>query len=240
MVKVYYKSTNTFTFKKTLKALGVLLVAGGVFLSLYSFFPVLSWQIYFAPSFESQKIETPIPKTIVLDASQIQSLIRESKNNIILDYTNASNWYPTFQTKGKKRELDYTLSIPKLGLSDILVSTKDNDLTKHLVNYEGTAVPPDKGNAVIFGHSTLPQLFNRNDYKTIFANAYKLSVGDDIFVHLDKVTYKYKIFQITIVDPEDTSVLAQNYDNEVLTLITCTPPGTVWKRLIIKSGLEKI
>ena len=121
-----------------------------------------------------------------------------------------------------------------------MVSTVDTDVGKHLVNYEGTSILGDKGNAVIFGHSTLPQLYNPKDYKTIFANAYKLKIGDNIYGFVNGVSYLYKIYNTTVVDPSDTSIFAQSYNNSYLTLVTCTPPGTVWKRLIIKARLEKI
>lgn len=241
MAKYYYKSSKT-NIRKLVKALGLLLIFGGIFIFLYSFLPLLSWQIYFSPSFASQNINTPIPKTNVLDATQIANLIASAKNNITIDYTNAANWYPNYNLKNNKKSgVDsYTISIPRLNLEDVEVSTVDYDLTKHTVNYQGTSVPPDTGNAVIFGHSTLPQLFNPKDYKTIFANAYKIQVGDEIFVNLPKITYKYKVINITVVESEDTSVLEQNYSDSFLTLITCTPPGTTWKRLVIKTKLEKI
>lgn len=235
MVKIYKKGKN-FNYRKSFKALGLLFILLGVFLTFYSLFPLISWQLFFSQSFAAQNIQSPIPNALVLDSKEIQSLIRESKNNLVLDYTNATNWYPNFEGR-KLRKFTYRLSIPRLGLSNLIVSTSDNDLSKHLVNYQGTAIPPDKGNAVIFGHSTLPQLFNPSDYKTIFANAYKLSEGDEIIVREEKVSYTYKIFQIIVVEPEDTSVLSQKYNDSQLTLITCTPPGTVWKRLVIKAKL---
>ena len=107
-----------------------------------------------------------------------------------------------------------------------------------MVNYPGTSIPPEKGNAVVFGHSTLPQLFNKNDYKTIFTNIYTLNPGDEIIVNVLGNEYKYKIENITVVDPDNTSVLEQNYSDSFLTLVTCTPPGTIWKRLVIKARIE--
>src|SRR5258708_1055442 len=241
MVKYYYKSSKT-NLRRSVKSLGLLLIIGGVIIFLYSFLPLVSWQIYFSPAFASQNINAPIPKTTVLDDGQIAGLIAQAKNNITIDYTNAANWYPNYNPKNnKKTGVDiYSVSIPKLNLNNVEVSTVDYDLTRHTVNYQGTSIPPDKGNAVIFGHSTLPQLFNPKDYKTIFANAYKLQVGDEILINLPKITYKYRVFNIIVVDAEDTSVLEQNYSDSFLTLITCTPPGTTWKRLVIKAKLEKI
>ena len=134
----------------------------------------------------------------------------------------------------------YTLSIPAIKIENALVSTIDNDLAKHLVNYEGTAIPPQNGNAVIFGHSTLPQLFDQKNYKTIFATLYKLNIGDSVYAIVNTVSYRYKIQSITVVNPDNTSVFFQDSDDSYITLITCTPPGTTWKRLIVKAKLVKI
>lgn len=242
MPKYYYKNTRKINTKKLTKGTGIILILIGAVIFLYTSLPYISWQIYFAPVFASQNIQTPIPKTTVLDPGQISSLLAQAKNNIIINYGNAANWYPNYNPQGKRKGSigSYTISIPKLNITNANVTTVDNNLDLHLVNYIGTAIPPEKGNAVIFGHSTLPQLFDQNNYKTIFANAYKLSVGDEISVNLPKVTYKYKVFNIIVVDPEDTSVLAQNYSDSFLTIITCTPPGTVWKRLIVRAKLESL
>ena len=212
---------------------------------LFIFYPLISWQIYFAPVFANDDIKAPVPKTTIVNPSTIKSLIEAGANSAFgKNYTNAQTWFPAFNPDHSKQITDrikfYKLSIPNLNISNAEVSIIDNDLGIHLVNYAGTAVPPEKGTAVVFGHSTLPQLFNPKDYKTIFANAYRLKVDDKILVNVENVIYTYKIFNIIVVDPADTSVFIQNYDDSYLTLVTCTPPGTVWKRLIIKARLEKI
>ena len=211
---------------------------------LYVMLPLISWQVYFAPVFASQNIEVPIPKTTVITPSNITSLISTSINSLgRTDYTNAQNWFPNLNLEKQDKNqnaLSYMLSIPSLGVYDATVSTVDYDLAKHLVNYPGTQIPPRNGNSVVFGHSTLPQLFNPKDYKTIFATLYKIKVGNEIFVKSSGVLYKYRVYSIIVVDPQDTSIFSQSYDDSYLTLVTCTPPGTTWKRLIVKSRLEKI
>ncbi|MBI3070309.1 MAG: sortase, partial [Candidatus Levybacteria bacterium] len=173
-------------------------------------------------------------------------LITEATNTITgVDYTNAQNWFPSYnppsgKEAGNPKVSSYALSIPKLKIKNATVSTVGYELDKYLVNYPGTAIPSDNGNAVVYGHSTLPQLFDPGNYKTIFATLYKLSVGDEVFATVENVTYRYKIFSVTVVDPSDTSIFSQTYDNSYLTLVTCTPPGTTWKRLIIKARLQKI
>jgi len=234
MGKYYYKKSQVNKLKKYLRLISILLFLAGVLILSYVLFPIISWQIYFQPSFASQNITSSIPRANIVDLA---------KNSIDkTDYTRAENWFPNFNPSFTN-DVDtaiYTISIPKINIEKAEVSNADTDLTKHLVNYQGTSIPGKNGNAVIFGHSTLPQLFNAKDYKTIFANAYKLKNGDAIFATIKGVKYSYKIFKIIIVDPSDTSALTQDYDNSYLTLVTCTPPGTIWKRLVIKSRLERI
>lgn len=240
MKSYYYKKTSSINYRKKLRFASLFVALFGTLLVTYIFFPLISWEIYFAPVFASSNIQAPIPKTTIMTPSMLQSLLAQAAPGGV-DYTNAENWFPTAKAETTTPNLTtYTLSIPKISVDNAKVSTVDYDLASHLVHYGGTALPSQKGNAVIFGHSTLPQLFNPTDYKTIFAHAFKLQVGDEVFVTANNVSYRYKIFSIIIVDPTDTSVLAQNYDDSYLTIITCTPPGTTWKRLVIKSRLEKI
>lgn len=241
MGKYYYNKAGK-KLKKTARLLSLLIIILGISIAGYVFFPLISWQIYFAPVFASQDIAVPIPQINLVNSDTIGSLLSQASNNLSgVDYADAQNWFPNYKLQKGKPKIDtYTMSIPKLNIKDAVVSAVDNDLSIHLVNLGGTALPPDKGNAVIFGHSTLPQLFDPKNYKTIFANAYELKVGDELFTNVTGVIYKYRIFSITVVSPEDTSVLQQDYSDSFLTLITCTPPGTIWKRLIIRSRLEAI
>lgn len=237
MAKYYYRGKNK-KFKLFAKLFCALIILGGGLIFSYTFFPLISWQIYFAPAFASQKIEAPIPSHNVINPSNITQLITTAAN-LNTDYTNAYNWYPGYK-RGEKVITDYTISIPKIDIVDAIVTNKDDDLTKHLVQFNTDSEPPKEGNSVIFGHSTLPQLFDPTNYKTIFANAYKLSVGDTIIVKNKNETYTYKVESVTVVDPGDTSVLSQNFSDSFLTIVTCTPPGTIWKRLIVKARIQEL
>ena len=236
MSKYYYGKNVQNNLKKYLRLTSGILLLIGISIIIYVLFPAISWQIYFQPAIASQDIALSIPRANIVDLT---------KNSVdTTDYTKEENWFPKFSPNlNQKDQIDtasYTISIPKIKIEKAIVSTVDNDLAKHLVNYQGTGIPGKNGNAVIFGHSTLPQLFNPKDYKTIFANVYKLKNGDFIYAMINGVTYTYKIFKITVVDPENSSALVQDYDNSYLTLVTCTPPGTTWKRLIVKAVLQEI
>ncbi len=245
MTPYYYTKEKKRNIRNFLRFIAAIVAFSGMIITTYIFFPLISWRIYFAPVFAQSDIAIPIPKTTIVDKTTIKSLMNQASDAVYgINYTNAENWFPTFSpTSGSKKNQKintYTLTIPKLNIKNAIVTTTDYNLGIHLVQYGGTATPPENGNTVIFGHSTLPQLFNPSDYKTIFANAYTLGIGDEIFATIENISYRYKINSIIVVDPTDNSIFSQEVDNPYLTLVTCTPPGTTWKRLIIKARFEKI
>lgn len=242
MSKVYYKQSYAVSPKRIIRLIGGSISFFGILMVIYVFLPFFSWQVYFAPAFASSGYAAPIPHTTIVNESTMQSLLAQAGNVLSgVDYSNAQNWFPNAQSaNGSVRVSSYNISIPKIKIYNAVVSATDYDLNTHLVNYGGTAIPPEKGTAVIFGHSTLPQLYNPTDYKTIFANAYTLQVGDIIEAKVEGVTYTYKIYNISVVDPTDMSVFSQNFDNSYITIVTCTPPGTTWKRLVLRARLQTL
>jgi sortase A len=243
MSKRYYKKSAGNGKKKRVRLLGLLFFLTGILITGYVFLPLLSWQIYFAPVFASQNIASPIPQTTIVNSSTFQTLLAQASNSLSgVDYNNPDNWFPNFkpQKSGAQTVPTYYISIPKLNIKNAVVSTVNSDLSKNLVNYGGTAVPANKGNAVVFGHSTLPQLYDAKSYKTVFTFLYELQPGDEIDVNIANITYKYSVQNITVVDPANTSILQQNFDDSYLTLVTCTPPGTIWKRLAVKAKIQNL
>jgi len=159
----------------------------------------------------------------------------------VVDYSRPSAWFPTAPNLPPKpsKITHYALSIPKLEISDAVVQIGGDDLMKSLIQYSGTALPGQYGNAVIFGHSVLPQFFNPKNYKTIFSTLPTLKENDEIFINFDGIEYRYQVSKLVEVSPDDISVLEQQYDDESLTLITCAPPGTYLKRLVVRAKLMR-
>lgn len=206
-------------------------------------YPFISYQTTYAPKFATSPLvlgttdpHATIPSSPEQTSSTQAPTIVPEVVNTALDYTNADAWYGHTSTTTFDH-LSYTLSIPKLKIHNAVVRDDHTDLKESLIHYPGTAQPGDLGNGVIFGHSVLPQFFNPKNYLTIFSTLHTLDVGDDITITVGPATYTYRIQQMYITTPEDLTPLAQSYANRTLTLITCTPPGTYLKRLIIKATL---
>lgn len=232
--------------RKKFKFVGFSFVVLGLAFILYIFFPVISYYLYLSSAFASSNYQTPVPDRFVIkNETHISDLFGQGIASLTSDYTDADTWFPDLSAEmqeipgGKKVEF-YTLSIPKLGIAEAKVSAVDTKLSEHLVQYFTTSNNPvEKGTSVIFGHSTLPQLFSETDYRTIFANVHTLKTGDEFSINVNDKDYTYRIFLINILSPDDPNIFSQSFDNSYITLVSCTPPGTVWKRLVIRASLVK-
>jgi sortase A len=214
--------------------LSFLLMGAGGLMLLWSIWPILSFTVSSEAYFS--KIITP-----VADAQKTVKSAALPPVAFAADYSNANLWYPTSPQKHVVTPVNtYTLSIPKLKIENALVTISGDDLGASLVHYGGTALPGQYGNAVVFGHSTLPQFYSPTNYKTIFSLLPTLKAGDDVVITYDGVTYTYTITDLIVLDPTDLSVLEQRFDDSYLTLVTCVPPGTHWKRLNVRAKLNTL
>ena len=103
-----------------------------------------------------------------------------------------------------------------------------------VVHYGNTAKPGEIGNSVLVGHSS-NDWWDAGDYKYAFILLDRLQNGDEIVIHHEGTRYVYEVYDSYVVEPTDISVLEQPDDESILTLITCTPPGTSWQRLIVEA-----
>jgi sortase A len=216
----------------------------GSFFLFWSFYPVVSFEIY-SYLFIKNKIFSPIPRSEAVSSLEAANSILGQYNIFstnLADYTKVGVWFPSkpqIQTDQLKVR-EYTLSIPKLNIKDAKVIVGGEDLSRSLVHYIPKSLPGEYGNVTIFGHSTLPQLYNTDNYKTIFTYLPSLEKNDKIYVKIDELIYEYEVYDMFVIKPDEISVLDQRYDNAYLTLITCVPPGTYWKRLVVRTKLTKL
>ncbi len=208
------------------------LLTAGAFFLFWAIFPIVSFQIGYSAQFKP--ISSPLSSRFYNQSGSILG-------DITTDYSQINNWFVGVtspeSTQLSFSQATYQISIPKLKIQNAVVKVDGRDLKKSLVQYPQTALPGQPGSAVIFGHSVLPQFFNPLSYMTIFSTLFKLKNGDDIYVTYDNITYKYLVEDMYEVLPTDLSVLEQRFDGRRLTLITCSPPGTYLRRLVVKALL---
>lgn len=231
---------------KTRSKVSKTIAASSMFLGLIIlgmvFYPIVEWQLTYQTKAPVQKLIKPTPLNLSDEKSTVgQVLAKETTQTV--DLTKASNWFPNAKSSSLdeiSNVSEFFITIPKLRIDSALVKVGGEDLSQSLINYKGTAIPGNYGNSVVFGHSVLPPFYNPKDYHTIFSTLPTLKVGDEITAVVDKVEYRYTVYELRTVDPTDISVLEQKYDDSYLSLVTCTPPGMDWKRLIVRAKLTPL
>lgn len=105
-------------------------------------------------------------------------------------------------------------------------------LTKGVAHAKGTAFPDQFGNVFIFSHSS-GNWYEANRFNSIFYLLHKMEKNDTIYVFYKKRKFTYKVREKKLVDAKAVSYLLGNSQEKTLTLMTCWPPGTTIKRLLI-------
>ncbi len=137
------------------------------------------------------------------------------------------------------------LEIPVIGLSTPMVfstsaelSAVQSDLDKGVVYYPGSVFPGEVGQSVILGHSAPPG-WPKVKHDWVFSDLQKLKAGDEILVNINHRQYTYVVKKTTIIQrgadiPTDASIT----DHNVLTLVSCWPPGKDYQRIAVQAELK--
>ena len=134
---------------------------------------------------------------------------------------------------------DFSIQINKLGANaPIVVDVDATDsqvyqraLTRGVAHARGTGLPGEGKNIFLFAHSSATYLLATR-YNSIFYLLHKLEIGDEIEIWYKEQHYSYHVKALNYVPSTSTSYLG-NGNSETLSLMTCWPPGTTLKRLIV-------
>jgi LPXTG-site transpeptidase (sortase) family protein len=135
------------------------------------------------------------------------------------------------------------LSIPRLKLQVPLVWSKDqadfdNDLTKGVIHYPGTAYPGEPGVIYVSGHSS-DYIWKKDPMHDVFSKLNYLAPGDDVYIDVygkdGKVyNFRYQVSGSNTYKPDDQGQFVDNNANvSKLNLSTCWPIGTQRDRLVV-------
>lgn len=140
---------------------------------------------------------------------------------------------------------DFGIVIEKINANAKIIADVDpsnekeymNALSKGIAHAKGTAKPPENGNIYLFSHSVNAP-WDVVRYNAVFYLLGKMDIGDKIILFYKGKRFDYIVYDKIITNPNNTNFLIQNYDQSVLTLQTCDPPGTTLNRLVVRARLE--
>lgn len=199
----------------------------GIFLLMQVILPLISFQIWWwGQKYSHTLLISPTSVTSqVLGVSIEKGVSIQNKNNFPTIVSNLVRATPASYT-------EFSLTVPKLKIDKAQVLIDSNDLSNSLVHLPGSALPGEKGDVFISGHSALSQFLNLK--KALFANLTDLKSGDEIVVEAAGAKFRYKVVELKVVDPKDLSVInPPDSQGRYISLMTCVPPGLNFKRLIV-------
>lgn len=121
------------------------------------------------------------------------------------------------------------IQIPAINVNlPIYHGTSEEILKKGVGHLENTSLPVG-GNgthAVLSAHRGLASA-------KLFTDLNKLKSGDKIIINVLNETLVYEVYDIEIVDPDNVDSLRAVQNQDIITLVTCTPYGINTQRLLV-------
>lgn len=214
------------------KTASLLFLGIGVFILMQIISPLISFKLWEATAyFDNQILAHPLPK----DREKLSdaSVLGVSVQNI--------GDFPAIYSDDKKKAPYefYTITVPKIKLKDVKVKVYSNEFEEYLAQLPGTALPGERGNVFITGHSSISNTFQSKTSRAFFVNLPKMKRGDEIFITAGGQKYTYVVEGIQVVNPEDVWVInPPDLEGRYLSLMTCVPPGFNTKRLVVLARLK--
>lgn len=172
-----------------------------------------------------------------LDSSEYNQLLEAARQYNEALASNPARFTPTDEQKEEyEKQLSVdglpvmgTVLIPSVKISlPIYHGTSEEVLAVGAGHLEGSSLPVGGAgtHTVITGHRGLPSAM-------LFTDLDKVSEGDYVILKILNETLTYEIDRINIVLPQDVDKLTIEPQEDLLTLVTCTPYGVNTHRMLL-------
>lgn len=217
------KGTTLVAKQKSAKSIGRLfswfLITGG-----------LASLLLFAAPF--LLLETKWRLGLMKTGSQEKTVIKESALGKIIRTTDLQILQPA--------DSQFSVIIPKIGVNSTVLANipaedkeaYDSALKQGVAHAAGSYLPGQNGSVYLFGHST-DYIWNVARLNAVFYLLKELEPNDQVNIFYRGQRYTYQVVAKKIVASEDPELLRVPSGTEQVILLTCWPPGTVWKRLAV-------
>lgn len=227
------KDIQQFPWKKTAN---ITLIIFGI---LCCFYPLVSgfWQNHVQQSLlstydnDTHALSDDDLDKMLTDAQEYNSMLFQTKGGSVGSGDSSFNAADEYQTLLSTSDTGImgTLSIPKIGVDlPIYHGTDESVLSKGVGHLEGSSLPVggESTRSVLTAHRGLPtsKLFTRLD---------ELKEGDLFYIDVLDETLAYQVDNIEVVKPEEMDKVDPVLDEDLVTLVTCTPYGINSHRLLV-------
>lgn len=124
------------------------------------------------------------------------------------------------------------VEIPKINVNlPIYHGTGNDSLERGVGHLLGSSLPVggESTHAILTGHSGMAS-------QKMFTDLEQLGIGDVFYLHVLDETLAYQVVAINVVLPNDTTYLGISEEEDLCTLVTCTPYGVNTHRLLVRGS----
>lgn len=174
-------------------------------------------------------------KELAIDYNRMLSTItlqdpfmQEDATEPATEQQSLDDYYEMLQI-GSENMMGY-IKIPQISISiPIYHDATEVQLQKGIGHLRGTSLPigGESTHSVLSGHTGVPG-------NMLFTDLDKLEIGDRFYLHVLDEVLAYRVDQIMVVDPDDTSQIQIVPGEDYCTLLTCTPYGINTHRLLVR------
>jgi sortase A len=208
-----HKPTLTSRF---LIVIGLLSICAALGIFLLTFFPVIREELTYYLHIFDQKVVKTSPNQMIPEGAQVMEPVNK----------------------------EFSILIPKINANAPVIAHVDPynpriyqyKLREGVAHAKGSALPGKGGNSFLFAHSA-GNFYDASRYNAVFYLLTKLEAGDEVNIFYKGERIRYAVTSKRLVDPGSVHYLARTKE-ETLTLMTCWPPGTTLKRLIVQGKVK--
>lgn len=187
---------------------------------IWTFLPALKEEVYYDLGFSKDQTDKTESNINIAEADKVIAVQKEAEDWGVNSY--------------------FSIVIPKINAASNVLANIDSGnrieyteaLSRGVAHSKGTYFPGQGKTIFLFSHSTDSPL-NIARYNAVFYLLRKMEIGDSIIIFFADQKYEYKVTEKLFAEPEDTSWLTYETSAEKLILMTCDPPGTTWRRLLV-------
>lgn len=205
------------------RVIAITLVTLGVLILLYLFLPLLIAKIDYLTSTDENRVVE----------ERVDTVWSENRGSAVPNITPIEDLFP---------DKEFSIIIPKIDARSRVIADVDPfdqvaytvALNNGIAHAKGTAYPDQIGNTFLFAHSAL-NFYDLVKQNVNFFLLTELVKGDEIYIMYKGEMSKYIVEKNIKVDPEEIGYLTTGSDHGKLTLMTCWPAGTDFKRVIVEA-----
>ncbi|HRN96065.1 MAG TPA: sortase [Candidatus Levybacteria bacterium] len=219
-----------------------------ILLTLFGFFATFGPAVYFEVIFRISNFRG-VEYVVAAESNDANfgSILDQRRNAQQRQVSDSSQGLLNSGISGQKSQIlspkdtQFSILIPKIGASERVFENVDpsnekeygKTLLEGVAHAQGSAFPGYGGNTYIFAHSA-DSFWNVGRYNAVFYLLKELQPGDDVIVFFQNKRFNYEVTETKIVDATNLDYLKSDIGTgETLTLQTCWPPGTTWKRMLV-------